>query len=349
MAFQPGHALAQTQEKDTRPDCDLRGTSGIWSIEAGVVGGRGYKEDRSNHFIASKISINNRGNNSLTIKTTGRTRELEIEMPWPVDNSELSAGLQKYKASGKSTYFYVFLYSDGKNIAKLQLLFEVDGTVFDNGLDVRMDDNGFDLSVRFGAVNKYVREIIGISNALKTSNKLEVVGFFYDPEFFGEKGMRLATLSFDFTGYNQALSEEQAMRQRVERLHSDRQCKVFSKIVCTAMNDLYGFGSFRNSVWLRYSKDHLTAHHETGYHVICLPIVRFAYGGHSRPRMAVRRAAEHVARCRTADIWAEMRNGKRHTLGRAYRAVLEPLFYGTGRLVDCIGRRAAGTPPRLRP
>ena len=39
-----------------------------------------------------------------------------------------------------------------------------------------------------------------------------------------------------------------------------------SKIVCTMMNQSYGFGSFRNAIWLKYSKDNLSEEYQKGYH-----------------------------------------------------------------------------------
>ena len=102
-----------------------------------------------------------------------------------------------------------------------------------------------------------------------------------------------------------------------------------SKIVCTAMNQSYGFGSYRNAIWLKYSADKMTKAHEAGYHAIFLPLVDLAYKRNNKP---VRIALEHIARHRTADLRAEMRGSKRDTLGRAYRFVLEPLCYVVGKI-----------------
>jgi hypothetical protein len=49
------------------------------------------------------------------------------------------------------------------------------------------------------------------------------------------------------------------------------------KIVCTAMNESYGFGSYRNAIWLKYSADKMTKAHEAGYHALFLPLVDLAY------------------------------------------------------------------------
>jgi hypothetical protein len=102
-----------------------------------------------------------------------------------------------------------------------------------------------------------------------------------------------------------------------------------SKIVCTAMNESYGFGSFRNRIWLKYAKDNLTKAHEVGYHTIFLPLVDLAYKKNVKPLRVV---LEHIARHRSADLRAEMRNSKRDNIGRAYRFILEPLCYIVGKI-----------------
>lgn len=101
------------------------------------------------------------------------------------------------------------------------------------------------------------------------------------------------------------------------------------KIVCTAMNEAYGFGSFRNRIWLKYAKDNLTKAHEVGYHTLFLPLVDLGYKKNIKP---IRNILEHIARHRSADLRAEMRGSKRDPIGRAYRFVLEPLCYLVGKL-----------------
>ena len=105
-----------------------------------------------------------------------------------------------------------------------------------------------------------------------------------------------------------------------------------SKIVCTAMNESYGFGSFRQSIWLRYSAEHLTKEHEVGYHAMFLPLVKAAYKEQHWYSQSLRSVLEHIARHRTADIRAELRGSKRNRIGQAYRVVLEPLCYIVGKL-----------------
>jgi hypothetical protein len=102
-----------------------------------------------------------------------------------------------------------------------------------------------------------------------------------------------------------------------------------TKIVCTAMNEAYGFGSFRNRIWLKYSAEHMTKAHEAGYHTLFLPLVDLAYKKNVKPLRVV---LENIARHRSADLRAEMRGSKRNNLGRAYRFVLEPLCYIVGKI-----------------
>jgi hypothetical protein len=106
------------------------------------------------------------------------------------------------------------------------------------------------------------------------------------------------------------------------------------KIVCTAMNEAYGFGSFRQAVWLQHSATMKNAKTiEKGYHTLFLPVVAYAFNGTPNAlRNAVKRVAEHIARHRTADLWKEMRGKKRDPLGRIYRAIIEPICYVVGKV-----------------
>lgn len=104
------------------------------------------------------------------------------------------------------------------------------------------------------------------------------------------------------------------------------------KIVCTMMNESYGIGSFRNRVWIAQSARMPNAKTiEKGYHTLFLPLVAFAKG-HGVLNRAVKRTLEHIAKHRTADVYKEMRNGKRDTLGRIYRNILEPICYVVGKV-----------------
>ena len=97
------------------------------------------------------------------------------------------------------------------------------------------------------------------------------------------------------------------------------------KIVCTMMNESYGFGSFRNKIWLRHSKN-LAPEYQIGYHRIFLPLVKKA-----KTNKILKKILEHIAIHRTIDIRQEERN-KIHLLGRAYRTILEPICYWVGKI-----------------
>jgi len=96
------------------------------------------------------------------------------------------------------------------------------------------------------------------------------------------------------------------------------------KIVCTMMNESYGFGSFRNKIWLRHSKN-LAPEYQIGYHKIFLPLVKL-----SKTNKILKKTLEHIAVHRTIDIRQESR-GKVHLLGRVYRKILEPICYWVGK------------------
>jgi hypothetical protein len=106
------------------------------------------------------------------------------------------------------------------------------------------------------------------------------------------------------------------------------------KIVCTAMNESYGFGTFRQNLWLMDSKN-MPPEYERGYHAIFLPLVKYCYytPGENIIKKTTRKTLEHVVRHRTKDIWAQ-RKGKRDSLGRAYRAVFEPICMAAGKLTE---------------
>ena len=105
------------------------------------------------------------------------------------------------------------------------------------------------------------------------------------------------------------------------------------KIICTAMNQAYGFGSFRNAIWLKYSQEKLKKEHEVGYHAMFLPLVKISYKmGNKWYNKAVRTVLEHLVKHRTKDIYQESKGKKRDTLGRIYRNIFEPLCYLVGKI-----------------
>tara|TARA_R110002124_G_scaffold131662_1_gene293972 strand:- start:38475 stop:40706 length:2232 start_codon:yes stop_codon:yes gene_type:complete len=89
------------------------------------------------------------------------------------------------------------------------------------------------------------------------------------------------------------------------------------KIICTMMNRMYGLGEYRIKQWLLYSDRYLTPEHQLGYHKLyCKPVSMMP----THPFIA--KTLSHLAKRRTDDIVAEMKNTKRSWLGRVYRTLL---------------------------
>ena len=97
-----------------------------------------------------------------------------------------------------------------------------------------------------------------------------------------------------------------------------------TKIVCTMMNQSYGFGSFRNKIWMKFHKD-LAPEYQKGYHRLFLPLVRIA-----KTNKIIKNILEHIAVHSTIDMRQSMR-GKKHLLGRVYRKILLPICYWAGK------------------
>ena len=105
---------------------------------------------------------------------------------------------------------------------------------------------------------------------------------------------------------------------------------LFSKIVCTAMNDDYGFGAYRKAIWLKYAELNYKdkPEMEKGYHAIFKPLLKIRKKWYGKPIYAW---MKHVARHRSVDLRAEMYGKKRDRIGQAWRFVLEPLCYVVGK------------------
>jgi len=100
------------------------------------------------------------------------------------------------------------------------------------------------------------------------------------------------------------------------------------KIVCTMMNESYGFGSFRNKIWMKFHKD-ISPEYQKGYHKLFLPLVRYAKQKGITNKF-IKNILEHIAVHSTIDMRQSLR-GKRHTLGRVYRKIILPLCYWVGK------------------
>ena len=108
------------------------------------------------------------------------------------------------------------------------------------------------------------------------------------------------------------------------------------KVVCTMMNERYGFGSFRNKIWMKFHESYGPAY-QKGYHAIFLPLVKIAKG-EGKINTAVRKVLEHMGRHVTADMFKIMKGKKRDTLGRIYRAIFEPVCHIIGKIKSALGR-----------
>lgn len=100
------------------------------------------------------------------------------------------------------------------------------------------------------------------------------------------------------------------------------------KIVCTMMNESYGFGSFRNKIWMKFHGN-IAPEYQKGYHRIFLPLVNYAKQKGITNKI-IKNILEHIAVHSTIDMRQTLR-GKKHTLGRLYRKIILPLCYWAGK------------------
>ena len=104
------------------------------------------------------------------------------------------------------------------------------------------------------------------------------------------------------------------------------------KIVCTAMNEEYGFGTFRQAIWLENSRG-LDPAYQAGYHALFLGLVNRVYRSDKKDTLSsrlIKAVGERIVRKRTADIWKQKR-GRIDVEGRIYRTILEPICYVFGK------------------
>jgi len=130
--------------------------------------------------------------------------------------------------------------------------------------------------------------------------------------------------------YKSSLDKNVTTKREAARMNQpgsggDTSGRSGGKIVCTMMNESYGFGLFRNKIWLRHSKN-LAPEYQIGYHRIFLPLVKKA-----KTNKILKKVLEHIAIHRTIDIRQEEKN-KIHLLGRTYRKILEPICYWVGKI-----------------
>ena len=187
----------------------------------------------------------------------------------------------------------------------------------------------------------YLSRSVGISNALtggSDSAKKDMMNQrMQERERLDIKTARTySTESDDPSGGTQTAAEvtvNPTQGQDLSRTFADDAASsdTGGKIVCTAMNNAYGFGSFRQTIWLKHSRN-LDPAYQLGYHKLFRPLIKYAYTEDSLPNRIVKKWLEGVAKRRTADIWLQQRGNKRHLGGRIERAILEPICYIVGKL-----------------
>ena len=102
-----------------------------------------------------------------------------------------------------------------------------------------------------------------------------------------------------------------------------------SKIICTAMNNMYGFGSYRNALWMKYQKSHMVAEeYELGYHKLFMPLVN-----KMPTNKYIKVFLERVAKNRTVNLRKEMRGQKTGIEYKLFKYAVRPLFFVVGWLV----------------
>ena len=170
-------------------------------------------------------------------------------------------------------------------------------------------------------------DLNALMSDVRNGEVAEILGFIWDGETavrtYRPFRMRLEGMAEAFKQAERSANAEAARLQAEE-------CTSATKIVCTKMNETYGFGSFRNAIWIEHSAAHMTACHEKGYHLLAAPLIAFAYSDGDPARRLVRYLLERAARERTADIYACMRGKKRRFAGVLCRTVLEPLCWSVG-------------------
>ncbi len=133
-----------------------------------------------------------------------------------------------------------------------------------------------------------------------------------------------------------ALQESRRGQQYTDKDSSGSGGTGGGKVVCTMMNERYGFGSFRNKIWMKFHESY-GPEYQKGYHAIFLPLVKIAKG-EGKINTAVRKVLEHMGRHVTADMFKIMKGKKRDPLGRIYRAIFEPTCRIIGKIKSALGR-----------
>ena len=103
-----------------------------------------------------------------------------------------------------------------------------------------------------------------------------------------------------------------------------------SKIICTAMNKMYGLPMYSNRVWMRYNKyKKLDSAWELGYHKIFLSLVK-----QMPTNKYIRNTLEWFANTRTHGLKEEMKGNMFTVNTLILRPLLSPIVYITGKLIQ---------------
>ena len=102
------------------------------------------------------------------------------------------------------------------------------------------------------------------------------------------------------------------------------------KIICTAMNKMYGLPMYSNRVWMRYNKyKKLDSAWELGYHKIFLSLVK-----QMPTNKYIRNTLEWFANTRTHGLKEEMKGNMFTVNTLILRPLLSPIVYITGKLIQ---------------
>jgi len=103
-----------------------------------------------------------------------------------------------------------------------------------------------------------------------------------------------------------------------------------SKIICTAMNKMYGLPMYSNRVWMRYNKyKKLDSAWELGYHKIFLSLVK-----QMPTNKYICNTLEWFANTRTHGLKEEMKGNMFTVNTLILRPLLSPIVYITGKLIQ---------------
>ena len=101
------------------------------------------------------------------------------------------------------------------------------------------------------------------------------------------------------------------------------------KIICTAMNNMYGFGSYRNAIWMKYQRDYMSSEeYQLGYHKLIMPLVK-----KMPTNKTIRVILERIAKRRTINLRKELRGKKLPLYYKPLKYTIRPLFFAVGWLV----------------